>query len=186
MTTYPAERIAQLESTGNPCFVELAADFRRYGALTKQQIGLLAQPQPTQLPLEAPVSSALRGFLSKAFMAARSRNERHIPKLVMEQLVFRAANPLRASALNRDAVFVTRRGPDEIYLGKIIGDRFSPSTACTADELAQIEEIMCDPFKHAVRFGHAEGKCSVCSRPLSDPESIAAGIGPVCRAKFGW
>jgi hypothetical protein len=27
--------------------------------------------------------------------------------------------------------------------------------------------------------------CSVCNKPLTDPESIKAGIGPLCRAK-GW
>ena len=27
--------------------------------------------------------------------------------------------------------------------------------------------------------------CSVCGKPLSDPESVKAGIGPLCRAK-GW
>ena len=25
-------------------------------------------------------------------------------------------------------------------------------------------------------------RCSVCSRPLTDPESVAAGIGPVCKS----
>lgn len=30
------------------------------------------------------------------------------------------------------------------------------------------------------RYGHALGKCGICSRPLTNPESIERGIGPVC------
>ena len=29
------------------------------------------------------------------------------------------------------------------------------------------------------------GSCSVCSRPLTDPESIRKGIGPICEARIG-
>ena len=35
-----------------------------------------------------------------------------------------------------------------------------------------------------MRFYH-EGRCCVCGRELTDPESIAAGIGPVCAGKVG-
>lgn len=35
-----------------------------------------------------------------------------------------------------------------------------------------------------VEFWH-EGKCGRCRRPLTDPDSIACGVGPVCRSK-GW
>lgn len=30
-----------------------------------------------------------------------------------------------------------------------------------------------------------EGTCGRCGRPLTDPESIQSGIGPVCRGKMG-
>lgn len=29
-----------------------------------------------------------------------------------------------------------------------------------------------------------EGKCGACGRPLTDPESIKLGLGPVCRTKI--
>lgn len=31
--------------------------------------------------------------------------------------------------------------------------------------------------------GHARPRCRVCGRPLTSPEAIAKGIGPVCEAK---
>lgn len=38
----------------------------------------------------------------------------------------------------------------------------------------------------AKRFGDLYGVCMKCSRTLTDPESIANGIGPVCAGKMGW
>lgn len=35
-------------------------------------------------------------------------------------------------------------------------------------------------------YGHELGVCGVCSRTLTNDESRAAGIGPVCREKNGW
>lgn len=36
----------------------------------------------------------------------------------------------------------------------------------------------------AVRFGKHFTVCACCGSPLSDPDSIAAGVGPVCAARF--
>ena len=36
----------------------------------------------------------------------------------------------------------------------------------------------------ALEFWH-EGKCGVCGRKLTNPESIASGIGPVCATRVG-
>lgn len=47
--------------------------------------------------------------------------------------------------------------------------------------LLSIEE---DPEAAAARHGKASGRCSVCSRDLTDPESIERGIGPICILKL--
>ena len=39
-------------------------------------------------------------------------------------------------------------------------------------------------LEQAKEFGALYGTCCVCGRTLTDEESIAAGIGPVCGAKF--
>jgi hypothetical protein len=41
------------------------------------------------------------------------------------------------------------------------------------------------PLPEGYRIQH-EGSCCVCGRPLTDPESIELGIGPICREKTGW
>lgn len=38
----------------------------------------------------------------------------------------------------------------------------------------------------STRYGRELGKCGVCHRTLTNAESRAAGIGPVCREKSGW
>jgi hypothetical protein len=41
-----------------------------------------------------------------------------------------------------------------------------------------------DVLKASKLYGTEIGACGVCGRTLTDPESRAAGIGPVCAAKF--
>jgi hypothetical protein len=43
-----------------------------------------------------------------------------------------------------------------------------------------------DPAQAASNYGHQIGKCGICHRTLTDPESIERGIGPVCADKAGW
>lgn len=38
----------------------------------------------------------------------------------------------------------------------------------------------------AAKLGHLYGTCVICNRRLTDEESIAKGIGPVCASKQGW
>lgn len=41
-----------------------------------------------------------------------------------------------------------------------------------------------DPTTYSREYGKHTGTCGVCSRPLSNPESVALGIGPVCARRF--
>ncbi|AGU91959.1 hypothetical protein ADAWI_41 [Mycobacterium phage Adawi] len=38
----------------------------------------------------------------------------------------------------------------------------------------------------SARYGHEIGECGICGRQLTNDESRARGIGPVCAAKAGW
>lgn len=42
------------------------------------------------------------------------------------------------------------------------------------------------PKEAMLRYGKELGHCGHCGRTLTNPESIEAGIGPVCRGKMGW
>jgi Family of unknown function (DUF6011) len=53
-----------------------------------------------------------------------------------------------------------------------------------AEVEARLRVIDLDPKAAAAAHGQESGNCSVCGRDLTDPSSIALGIGPVCIAGF--
>ncbi len=76
---------------------------------------------------------------------------------------------------------------DGLYLGKLSPTgAWSPSFDCTPVQAEQVVAVGRDPFGSLVAHGHRTGDCGICNRRLSDPESVARGIGPVCAAKYGW
>ena len=70
------------------------------------------------------------------------------------------------------------------------GDNFAragaqrPGQTYRGDHDEAMRLIVADPLAAAKRYGHALGVCAVCGRALTDPDSIAAGIGPVCAKRF--
>lgn len=48
-----------------------------------------------------------------------------------------------------------------------------------------LDQIAHDPLKAALLFSRTFVICAACSSPLSDPESLTRGFGPVCVLKFG-
>jgi hypothetical protein len=71
-------------------------------------------------------------------------------------------------------------------LGAIKAGAFKRRFECGDAETAAVIEACQDPGKAAVAFGKAWGICTVCGRTLTDDESIARGIGPICADKYGW
>ncbi len=59
--------------------------------------------------------------------------------------------------------------PEEFYHGKV-------------EE--QLRKICADPLEAAKEYGRITGTCGVCGKKLENPESVAAGIGPICAGKF--
>jgi hypothetical protein len=53
-------------------------------------------------------------------------------------------------------------------------------------QTAIADTIKKDPALHSQMFGIQLGICGICGSPLTDPESIARGIGPICFGKSGW
>lgn len=43
-----------------------------------------------------------------------------------------------------------------------------------------------DPKQAMVDYGLESGVCGRCASPLTDPDSLARGLGPVCAGKSGW
>ena len=49
-----------------------------------------------------------------------------------------------------------------------------------------LSRIARDPSTAAVEYGRETGRCSCCGRELTNPESIALGIGPICKDRWGF
>lgn len=49
-----------------------------------------------------------------------------------------------------------------------------------------LDRIAKDPREASLRYGREIGSCGVCGRTLTDEDSRAAGIGPICASKTGW
>lgn len=74
----------------------------------------------------------------------------------------------------------------DTYLGKIVGSTFHPAWGVKqADVLPQLLKIAANPAEELRIMGKETGICCCCGRELTDPESIAAGIGPICATNWG-
>lgn len=81
------------------------------------------------------------------------------------------------------AIFV-REG--ESKLGRIVGGKFLRSRACSDDQAARILAAVADPAAAARAYGLKFKFCSCCGRELTNAESRARGIGPICAERFGF
>lgn len=70
------------------------------------------------------------------------------------------------------------------YVGKILGTTFMP-TRNAAPAGQALLAIAADPLAAALRHGQRTGRCACCGRELTKHTSIEAGIGPICKEKWG-
>ena len=88
------------------------------------------------------------------------------------------------SSANAGAIYV--KSEEDLYLGKVMTGKFLKSRDCTPEAEAEVLKVLADPAQAAIAYGKEFGVCSACSRTLTDPVSIAAGIGPICAGNFGF
>jgi len=158
----------------------------KYGSLTDNQLAAcqrcLAARDKSRAEAKARQDNAAAINVEKieqAFATARGNGlKRTILRL--DSFVFK---PAAAHSKNAGAIYVTE---GDLYLGKIIGGKFTRSRECTAEHEARIIAVAADPAKAAVAYGKLTSSCSCCGLELTDPDSIARGIGPICAAKYGF
>ena len=69
------------------------------------------------------------------------------------------------------------------YLGKVTENHVD--SRLSDDIKEAILNLSNDPLSAMVRYGKVSGRCSCCGLTLTDPVSVAAGIGPICKEKWG-
>jgi hypothetical protein len=91
--------------------------------------------------------------------------------------------PAKPGSQNPGGIYVKEDGQ---YLGKITEGRFRCVSACDDVRRDQIVAVASDPAKAAIAHGKVLGRCAICNRELSDPESVARSVGPICAERYGF
>lgn len=174
----------------NDFAASLVEGFERYGSLTANQTGaaqrmldkVAANKAARQASTESAATRSGEVDMSaiRELFATAQENGLKKPKFYAGDVKISLA-PMNGK--NAGALYVTR-DPDA-YQGKIFGDAFQASSYCAPDTLEVLKAISKNPAEYARMTGKATGRCCCCGRELTDPESIANGIGPICAEKWG-
>jgi hypothetical protein len=133
--------------------------------------------EDTSLMIEAWETS---GILTKGYVSAQIEEFKGLPKRAQK-----AAEPGYYTYDGDMYVVVKTRDGKRTYAKHLERD---PHTGHWSWEYAPGSGRVLADFKpltieEAAAFGHLHGKCVVCLRQLTEPASVKAGIGPVCRKK---
>ncbi len=160
----------------------LLAAYRQFGGLTQAELDELSVVTPAS-PFPTVEPTIRVDHMHDAFQAA-VRNGVKNPKVHVDGFTFKLAP---STGKNPGAIYVTEdeTGFDE-YLGKIVGNSFVQVKGCTEEQRQRILAAASDPLNAMLNFGRKFGRCSVCNRKLTDPESIQRAIGPICANNFGF
>jgi hypothetical protein len=167
----------------------------QYGVLTERQLEtverLMAQDAERQAAraVERQQRAAAAPEVSVAAIetafATAHENGVNSPKLRLDTFLVYEAKP---GSKNAGAIYVKE---GQQYLGKIMGGRFMRVRECDEATEARIVAVCADPHAAAVAYGkkgleQGAGQCSCCGKRLTNKISKELGIGPICRAKYGW
>ena len=94
-------------------------------------------------------------------------------------------SPAPNGGRNPGAIYVTL---NQVYMGRLQNGLFIPSSMYLRDGdlLERVRAIVADPAEASRASGLNIGICACCGLTLTNPESIARGIGPICAGKWGF
>jgi hypothetical protein len=164
----------------------------KFGSLTEKQFETVQRltAQSAQFMAERKAEQAARaesapvvtvGAIEVAFTNAKQAGIK-FPKLRLDTFVF---SPAGENSKNAGAIYIKNK-EDGVYLGKVAGGRLFTSRECDAETSERIVAVSSDPKQAAIAYGQKFGKCAICARALTDKDSVALGIGPICAEKYGF
>lgn len=81
--------------------------------------------------------------------------------------------------------YKVKNGFKRVFLDVQASDTWYPVKATYARQEI-LADIARNPKAAMLLYGQEIGSCGHCGRTLTDEESRAFGVGPICRAKLGW
>ncbi|BAU40136.1 hypothetical protein [Ralstonia phage RSP15] len=176
------------EGSDFPFAVSLREAVMKYGTLTENQanaayrcIDKLDQAKKAAEDRKKNALSVDISEIKKVFDTALSKGYKK-PGLRLAGFKF---SPAPATGKNGGAVYVKSLESGE-YMGKVMNGKFFKTRECSEDAEEAIVQAASDPKNAAISFGRLTGVCACCGRELTDKESVALGIGPICAEKYGW
>lgn len=149
--------------------VSLLGSLMQYGSLTEKQVAAIDRCIEKQAAKrEANAKQDARGLDISGIPSGRYLvGDKHI-KVDNITKAGRWQNWVFVKEADSESRLGSQR-PDATYRGKYE---------------AELAEIAKDPLAAAIAFGKETGQCCVCGRTLTNPDSIEAGIGPICASRF--
>lgn len=180
---HPAE-LAFLQANGwSEFYRSMLAAINTYGSLSDRQLAAVQKGMATAAAKKAEREATLPALdisrIAAMFDQARSNG--------LKRLVFRALDGIKiteagANSKNVGALYVKE---NDQYVGKIMGGKFQATREASVAVLPRLQAIAANPMEEAVLYGKQTGVCCCCGRELTDPQSVEAGIGPICASKWG-
>ena len=167
----------------NDFAASLVYSINKYGSLTERQLASLLKMHDKHLARQKeqakPAEKVDLSRVSDLFATAFGSQIKH-PK-------FRCGDLVLLPSKKDDRIFV-KEGPryEDTYFGSVNGDgSFRPARGCPDWVLPRLKTLAADPLKDAQAYGQKTGNCSCCGRQLTNADSIALGIGPICKGRWG-
>lgn len=193
-------KVQQVFDAQYPGVIDMAREFARTSEFMRD---LVDQYGRGKLLSERQVE-AIRKFAAKRaeFQAQRSAEREKLAAEVdlapihamfdkareagLKRLQYRAEGliikPAPSFSANAGALYV--KTTDDLYIGKVVGNKFHPNRDATQSNKEALLNIAKNPVDAAKAYGKLTGSCSCCGRTLTDPTSIELGIGPICAEKW--
>ena len=164
---------------GNSFAANCLHGIRRYGKPTPNMI---AAVQRNLAPKPAIVGTQVKSESLKLAFDRAHANGLKRPRINFGKFVVSRAPD---QGVNKGALYVKQKD-EGVYLGKVAGGMFFGTRDCSPEVQTQVLQLLESPADTVVAYGRRTGQCAICSRELTDPESINRGIGPICADKFGF
>jgi hypothetical protein len=169
------------EQTWSEFAVSLAKQYRSKGSLSPKQIAAgksmqakvtASRERKAKEQAEAKVTALDIDALPSGMYAVPGGDTRL--KLRVSRSTRETSFPKGTIFVNDDAAYGQRQlygfqKPGKDYRGKV------------AEALAA---VVANPYEARIAYGRLVGKCGSCNARLENPDSIAAGIGPICAQKW--
>lgn len=165
----------------------LISQFQAKGRLSDSQLSWVSKLiEKAVKPKETAPTTEVQNFnrIIEVFDTARA-NEYKAPKLRLGDKDFKIVlSEASNSSINAGMIYVKVDGE---YRGKISRDgQWRVSGSADPKLLSALTEFAIEPLTMLKKYGFATSTCSLCGRRLSDPESIKAGVGPICAQGWGF